>query len=541
MALTKATQVQAYGVNTTQGVPAQYAIDQFRYVENIAALRKEDPVINGAVYHVQYHTSRGYGGGFFQYLEGGQKEDDNGMCVVTDSGKRLYRIHDGISVNLWDFGGVPGELCDDAFDNAVKACSQFGIYRIDIKHPGVRSLGYKFGRKHTLDPSKVPLQIVGEDVKHTEGVRIRQMFNGVLFEVINTGSSHFIASSIRGFLFQLESGVADTDARPIVLSDAWRYSVLDCFFRDYKSRSAILVRNLNKWTENVRLHGLMSRACKGLVAFVKDGSSTTATPSFYGLDMDDCWFQANQPNSTGIQVGDGSNEVLIYSSKMFIGGWLEGGGGHNFIVAYNKASIDDTDVVLASDGYAGSTGTDLGQIVKRGREGVVDVRVQSRNSQATYADITSKKGTTLELPWLIAKNSDFPAQLTTDGRTTIRCRGARLRMKLVNVAAEANQRWTMWRLQPGSTYRCTIRTGSNYEGYSYSYLITTQGSTNVANVEYECGTANATAKGALKCSTVDDLEAGSTSANNGLKFDVVIDGAKPVAQNRTIYIELEML
>lgn len=538
MALTKATRMQAYAVDAEVDSTVQARLDKYQTVPHIAALRNVNPMEDGTVYYMKYHTYPGYGGGFFAYDASSTFVDDDGWCVVTQTGKRLIRICAQERMNLQEFGAAPGIgiYCDDAFDNMLKSTSQFGVFKCVLPHGRDPSVSYRFARGHQWYADITPLRFVGEEVRVSEGVRIAQEYAGVLFTIQNSGSTHFMSSLIQGFRFASTLGSA-AGVRAIKVSDSWRYCIRDCFFRNYQGTAPIWGYNENSWTESLRLERVETRSCRGMAIFTRSANAG-ATDSFFRLQVDDCNFQADQPSSTGLQFGTGSDTVRAYSCDITIGGWFEGGGGHSFISALDNATVEGQ-LTLTSDGYAGSTGTDLVPVVKRGRNGFIDLKVISNNSQASYVDITSRAGVVNDYLWYLAKNVDFPAQLNVDGRTSVWCRGAKIMLKAI--AGTSSATYTFGRMQPGRSYRCTLSMGASFEGYSETYIITAQGSSNLADVVFMYGTNSAGIRASMKCQVYGGGTGGASSPNNGLRFDVVIDGTNTTLQGRTVYIEIEMI
>lgn len=533
MALTKLTSEL---VRLNGGSSLQESVDALR-LANIAALRTVDPTYDGQMFYIKCHTHSGYGGGFFRYEADSTLVDDGGWCVVTASGKRLLRITDTTQMNLQDFGAAPGLgiYCDDAFDNMLLSTSQFGVFKCVLPHGRDPSVSYRFNRAHQWYADVTPLRFIGEEVRVSEGVRIAQDYSGVLFTIQNSGTTHFMASLIQGFRFASTLGNT-SGVRAIKVSDSWRYCIRDCFFRNYFATAPIHVFNENSWTESVTLERIETRSCKGMAVFTRNGTpGATATDSFFHLRVVDCNFQADQGNSIGLQFGDGTNPVKVYSVDLEIGGWLEGGGGHSFIRAFDHATVEGF-LTLTTDGYAGSNGNDLVPVVKSGRNGFIDLQVRCRNNQASYVDITSSAGTNSTMPWYLAKCNDFPTSTNVDGRNTVWCRGAKIFMKAS--AGTSLKTYTMWRLQPGRSYRCTLQLSDGTNIFTRSYIASCTGLNNLADVTLENKT-NHTAE--MYCRVLGGGTGGASDPNNGLKFDIIIDGTKPEVANRTVYIELEML
>lgn len=95
-----------------------------RYINNITALRATEPAYSKQFVYLVGHTVTNVGGGLFYYDDTDITSlDDNGIIIVTNSGKRWKRVLKENNINLQFFGAIGNGSTNDTVA-WQKACSK---------------------------------------------------------------------------------------------------------------------------------------------------------------------------------------------------------------------------------------------------------------------------------------------------------------------------------------------------------------------------------------------------------------------------------
>lgn len=487
------------------------SVDQFynsMAVDSYASLKTIIPTFEGQrALLLSHQKDKNLGGGLF-IARSGAATDDGGYTAVVNSNWYWERSSNTGHVNVTEFGLVDGGALDTPLDNAIK----FAIAKKKnfVEVPGLGPLGYNFSGGLSYPCNGINLTIQGPGCS----TNLYSGYNSGFIKYSGTGYGikFYQDAPIRMFNtvkvsgFSANSTLSASDSNKTIdfcffyFSDAWNFTVTDCFLRNFDNGSGIIIENDRSWTENFTCDNVQVRtSTRGW--WFRRSSRSGNTNSFYGTKVTNCYFShdSNVGSSNAVVLGGTGNatvtlnpNVNVYASYFEMGGWASSGGDNSVFQINDQSCLNEGQVRLNYDGLwtmpLNTISQPIRAFIQRGT-GYVKVNFVNNSTQADYPDISAliaSGGAVTVYPYSAfgEKRTSQTAQRTyPSSADPIKLLGSRIGFK-ANVVKGMDSTIRVRLLPLYSKFRITIATNWNTRACS-TWIFSTHGSITAGSLKRE--------------------------------------------------------